>query len=219
MITTTLLSLLVLGVVPLVVVSSPTSTAQSDSIHIPITRRSGKARGVHNLPKAADHLRAKYNYQTVGSKRKRAGNIADLPITNQVGSIFMQSSAQLIRCVLGWRLELCGIYKRWHAVRVTFVLLLLKLTLLLSRRPQQFDVILDSGSSDLWLANTQCLQCPSGIPEFDSTKSTTFTASSSHSPITIQYGGGSVQGVLGQDTVSMAGFIVPHQTFRKCSRN
>src|ERR1700691_1658276 len=82
------------------------------------------------------------------------------------------------------------------------------------RRPQSFNVILDTGSSDLWLASSQCTACPSGTPEFDSTKSSSFSASSNQ-PVTIQYGSGAVQGTLAQDTVSMGGFAVPQQIFRK----
>jgi len=85
------------------------------------------------------------------------------------------------------------------------------------RRPQQFDVILDTGSSDLWVTSSQCTACPSGAPTFDSSKSTSFTAPSNAQPITIQYGSGTVEGVLGQDTVSMGGFAVTQQTFRKYS--
>jgi cathepsin D len=82
-------------------------------------------------------------------------------------------------------------------------------------RPQQFDVVLDTGSSDLWVTSSQCTACASGGPEFDSTKSTSFVASSNVQPVTIQYGSGSVEGVLGQDTVSMGGFTVAQQTFSK----
>jgi cathepsin D len=82
MIPTILLFLLALCVVPFVV-SNPTSSARSDPRHIPITRRSNKARGFYGLAKAADDLRAKYKFATVRSKRKR-GNTADVPIINQV---------------------------------------------------------------------------------------------------------------------------------------
>lgn len=83
-------------------------------------------------------------------------------------------------------------------------------------RAQQLNVILDSGSSDLWLASNKCIQCPSGTPEYDSTKSSSFE-SSGNELVTIRYGSGAVQGTLGQDTVSLAGFIVSKQTFRKYS--
>ncbi|KAM5531636.1 hypothetical protein V8D89_014688 [Ganoderma adspersum] len=82
--------------------------------------------------------------------------------------------------------------------------------------PQTFKVVLDTGSSDLWVAGTQCPSCGS-TPPFDPTKSSTIkqiTDSTGRSQvITIHYGSGSVAGVLAQDTVSMAGFTVNPQPF------
>jgi|ERR1700735_682693 hypothetical protein len=93
MIATTFLTVLTLGpgVLPFVV-SSPTSTAPSDPIHVPLTRRFNRAHGLHDLPKAADHLRAKYKFETIRSKRKRAGNTAAAPITNLVCCLCMELS-------------------------------------------------------------------------------------------------------------------------------
>ncbi|KII92711.1 hypothetical protein PLICRDRAFT_89263 [Plicaturopsis crispa FD-325 SS-3] len=79
---------------------------------------------------------------------------------------------------------------------------------------QTFNVILDTGSSDLWLASTQCRSCPSGTPEFDASKSTSIKAApGTNSQVTISYGSGEVAGTLSSDTVSMAGFTVASQTF------
>jgi hypothetical protein len=90
MIATTLFVLLTLSVVPFVA-----SAAQSDPIHIPITRRSNKSRGLHHLPKAADYLRAKYKFPTILSSRKRAGNTAAVPITNLVCHICVESNVPI----------------------------------------------------------------------------------------------------------------------------
>jgi len=76
--------------------------------------------------------------------------------------------------------------------------------------PQTFNVVLDTGSSDLWVADTGCTSC-SGITLFDHTKSTSFNAS--NVATTIPYGQGRVSGQIVQDTVTMAGFTVPSQTF------
>ena len=85
-----------------------------------------------------------------------------------------------------------------------------------THRPQEFNVILDTGSSDLWVASSLCFQCPSRTPKYEPTKSSSFS-SSGNELVTLQYGSGDVGGTLGQDTVSLAGFTVKQQTFRMYS--
>ncbi|CDO69168.1 hypothetical protein BN946_scf185042.g70 [Trametes cinnabarina] len=81
--------------------------------------------------------------------------------------------------------------------------------------PQPFKVVLDTGSSDLWVAVNDCFSCGQ-TPTFDPTQSSTLQAVTSSTgstqEVTIRYGSGSVQGTLAQDTVSMAGFTVNPQT-------
>ncbi|KAI0027944.1 aspartic peptidase domain-containing protein, partial [Vararia minispora EC-137] len=74
---------------------------------------------------------------------------------------------------------------------------------------QTFDVVLDTGSSDLWLATNGCSGCASGTPLFNTGSSSSFT--SANRPATFQYGSGGAQGTLGQDTVSFAGFTLSNQ--------
>ncbi|THH33413.1 hypothetical protein EUX98_g771 [Antrodiella citrinella] len=74
---------------------------------------------------------------------------------------------------------------------------------------QAFDVILDSGSSDLWIANSDT--AGSGITLFDAQSSSTFV--SSNTPFSVQYASGSATGTLGSDIVSFAGFEIQSQTF------
>ncbi|KAL1945921.1 hypothetical protein VTO73DRAFT_1923 [Trametes versicolor] len=82
--------------------------------------------------------------------------------------------------------------------------------------PQTFKVVLDTGSSDLWVPATNCLSCGQ-TPPFDSTQSSTLqqvtSASGSSQSVRIRYGSGQVQGILVSDTVSMAGFNVNPQNF------
>lgn len=87
---------------------------------------------------------------------------------------------------------------------------------------KSFPVILDTGSSDLWLASNSCSGCPSDTPEFNPSDSSTFktnstssssSSSSNGSEVQITYGSGEVQGTLGIDTVSLAGQTVDSQTF------
>ncbi|KZT43237.1 acid protease [Sistotremastrum suecicum HHB10207 ss-3] len=74
-----------------------------------------------------------------------------------------------------------------------------------------FNVILDTGSADLWVASQKCTAGCHNIPTFSGTSSSTFKNLSA--PFKIQYGSGAAAGYLVQDTVQMAGFEVPSQTF------
>lgn len=92
-------------------------------------------------------------------------------------------------------------------------------------RPQSFNVVLDTGSSDLWLAGTSCPRCPSSTPTYQSAQSTSFQGTGQQggiplgSDVTIRYGSGAVGGVTVADTVSMGGFNVSSQVFRTCAVN
>ncbi|KAI6044490.1 aspartic peptidase domain-containing protein [Pisolithus marmoratus] len=77
--------------------------------------------------------------------------------------------------------------------------------------PVSFDVILDTGSADLWVADTSCTIGCSRIAVFDATSSSTFKNLSQ--PFDITYGSGQAVGSLGEDVVQMAGFSVPNQAF------
>jgi cathepsin D len=78
--------------------------------------------------------------------------------------------------------------------------------------PQSFSVILDTGSSDLFVLDSTCSGC-SDAALFDSSKSSTFSQQTSTRPTIITYGSGSVEGFIGTDTVSMGSFSVPSQAF------
>ncbi|KAF8813965.1 acid protease [Phlegmacium glaucopus] len=91
-------------------------------------------------------------------------------------------------------------------------------TMTIGTPPQTFSVVLDTGSSDLWLPGQNCRTCPSGSPIFDTSTSSTFksvsvTSTAADPEISILYGSGAVRGVLGSDTVTMGGFTVSAQTF------
>ncbi|KAG1871567.1 aspartic peptidase domain-containing protein, partial [Suillus subluteus] len=70
--------------------------------------------------------------------------------------------------------------------------------------PQNFNLVLDTGSSDLWVATTSCTSCGSDIPEFNPSKSSTYKATSSQ--LEINYGSGSAQGIVAQDSVTFGSF-------------
>ncbi|KAG1872886.1 aspartic peptidase domain-containing protein [Suillus subalutaceus] len=74
-----------------------------------------------------------------------------------------------------------------------------------------FDIILDTGSSDLWVASFSCGTSCGSSPTYDPSSSSTFHNLST--PFNIQYGSGSADGYVAQDTVQMAGFSVSTQGF------
>ncbi|XP_062859669.1 pepsin A-like [Trichomycterus rosablanca] len=78
--------------------------------------------------------------------------------------------------------------------------------------PQSFQVIFDSGSSNLWIPSVYCSSdACNNHARFNPQKSSTFQAT--NTPLAIQYGTGSMTGFLGYDTVSVGGINVPHQIF------
>jgi cathepsin D len=76
---------------------------------------------------------------------------------------------------------------------------------------QSFDLILDTGSSDLWFATNPCTSCPAGTVEFNSSASTTLQTGVDR--VSLKYGSGSALGIIAQDTVSMGPFTVSKQMF------
>jgi len=78
--------------------------------------------------------------------------------------------------------------------------------------PQSFNVILDTGSSDLWVADSNCGNCDQTTPVFNSGASKTFEQVQT-SPIPISYGSGNVAGILATESVSMGNFSITAQGF------
>lgn len=74
-----------------------------------------------------------------------------------------------------------------------------------------FDVILDTGSSDLWVAGSSCGTSCGSVATYNPSSSSTFQNLST--PFDINYGSGSAEGYVAQDTVQMAGFSVSSQGF------
>ncbi|CAG8549783.1 8378_t:CDS:1, partial [Ambispora gerdemannii] len=77
---------------------------------------------------------------------------------------------------------------------------------------QTFNVIFDTGSSDLWVPAQQCTDAACKAHKtFDPKKSKGFK--SDNKPFEIQYGTGAVSGVIATDDVSIAGAMAKGQTF------
>ncbi|XP_016078809.1 PREDICTED: chymosin-like [Miniopterus natalensis] len=77
--------------------------------------------------------------------------------------------------------------------------------------PQEFTVVFDTGSSDLWVPSVYCKSdACKNHHLFDPAKSSTFQDLGE--PLSIQYGTGSMEGVLGYDTVIVSNIVDRHQT-------
>ncbi|KAJ7220700.1 aspartic peptidase domain-containing protein [Mycena pura] len=83
--------------------------------------------------------------------------------------------------------------------------------------PQTFNVILDTGSSDLFVVDSSCKECTDGTP-FDGSKSSTFSQQTDSQSLELDYGSGSLLGLPASDTVSMQSFTVSKQTFVTAER-
>lgn len=80
------------------------------------------------------------------------------------------------------------------------------------------DVVLDTGSSDFWLADTACTEeqnCPSGMVKYDSSNSSTYE--DVNIPFMMQYGTGAVKGTMAKDAVSLAGYNISSVSFGQAS--
>ncbi|ORY24226.1 endopeptidase, partial [Naematelia encephala] len=77
---------------------------------------------------------------------------------------------------------------------------------------QDFLLILDTGSADLWVAGTGCTSETCGTSTiFEQSSSSSF--STSYTSFDITYGSGEAEGFLSTDTVAMGGFTITGQTF------
>ncbi|KAK6992211.1 aspartic peptidase A1 [Favolaschia claudopus] len=74
-----------------------------------------------------------------------------------------------------------------------------------------FNVILDTGSSDLWVAGNTCTTGCSSVQTFDPNQSSTFN--NQNQDFQIVYGSGQASGTIATETVQMAGFSVSNQGF------
>lgn len=83
--------------------------------------------------------------------------------------------------------------------------------------PQSFKVVMDTGSSNLWVPGHSCKSIPCWLHStYRSSKSSTYKANGT--AFSIQYGSGALEGVLDIDDVSVAGLTAAQQTFAESTK-
>ncbi|KAH9853472.1 aspartic peptidase A1 [Lenzites betulinus] len=83
--------------------------------------------------------------------------------------------------------------------------------------PQTFKVILDTGSSNLWVPSTKCTSIACFLhTKYDSSSSSSYKANGSE--FSIQYGSGSMEGFVSQDTLTIGDLSIKQQDFAEATK-
>ncbi|KAI0750805.1 aspartic peptidase A1 [Daedaleopsis nitida] len=83
--------------------------------------------------------------------------------------------------------------------------------------PQNFKVILDTGSSNLWVPSVKCTSIACFLhTKYDSSASSTYKANGSE--FSIQYGSGSMEGFVSQDTLTIGDISIKKQDFAEATK-
>ncbi|KXS18186.1 peptidase A1, partial [Gonapodya prolifera JEL478] len=83
--------------------------------------------------------------------------------------------------------------------------------------PQSFQVVFDTGSSNLWVPSTHCDSIACFLhSRYDATKSKSYKANGT--TFAIQYGSGSLEGVISQDTLIVGDLKIPKVDFAESTK-
>ncbi|KAF9394473.1 Vacuolar protease A [Podila verticillata] len=78
--------------------------------------------------------------------------------------------------------------------------------------PQTFSVVFDTGSSNFWIPSNHCRSIACFLHRrYDSNQSKTFKANGTE--FGIQYGSGSLEGIISNDNLEVGGIVIKHQDF------
>ncbi|KAI5290331.1 Vacuolar protease A [Ascosphaera aggregata] len=82
--------------------------------------------------------------------------------------------------------------------------------------PQSFKVVLDTGSSNLWVPSSECGSIACYLhTKYDSSSSSTYKPNGSE--FAIQYGSGSLKGFISQDTLQIGDLKIKNQDFAEAT--
>lgn len=82
--------------------------------------------------------------------------------------------------------------------------------------PQTFKVILDTGSSNLWVPSSHCNSIACFLhSKYDASESSTYQKNGSD--FEIRYGSGSLSGFVSQDTLQLGDMKIEHQDFAEAT--
>ena len=194
---------------------SSLSFAGAEPFHIPLAKRRAFPT-IDDYVKAADELRIKYGHGHPSTSKRQ--NTAAIPIINQVCPCFAPIPPHITSTIIyrtATPVTWLPLKSEHRAFNTPVQLIFSTLRTQMPNSPQSFNVVLDTGSSDLWVTDSGCTTCTQGTPSFNSGASSTFQRGQDGSgqavPVTITYGSGSVAGDLVRDTVAMGGFQVERQ--------